>query len=72
MENYQEKILEKYNSPEAIKDCFYISRIESELGALSKTAPFNQSSRDKMTEKYDELDAILIKYPYAVKLTTEE
>ena len=60
---HQERILGEYNSFEAVKDCFSISRIENEINALSSTAIFNQSSRDKLNLKHQELQSILDKYP---------
>lgn len=85
MESYQEKILGnmlndmgtnlQYSNFEilsTIKDCFTISRIERELFELSGPAALNEAPRKEMEIKYDELDAILIKYPNAVKVTKEK
>ena len=60
---HQERILGEYYSFEAVKDCFAISRIENEIVNLSQTASFNQSSRDKLSLKHQELQSILDKYP---------
>lgn len=69
MENYQEKILDKYHGFEAVRDCFAISRIQNEIGALSQTAAFNEKPRKEMEKKYDELDKILAKYSDVVEKT---
>ena len=60
--NYQEKILDRYNSYEAVRDCFAISRIQNEIIALSKVAPFNDNPRRELKKKYNELNEILSKY----------
>lgn len=67
--NYQEKILDVYHSFEAVKDCFAISRIQSEICALSSYTRFNECSRMEMVEKYYELDEILAKYSDVVEKT---
>lgn len=77
--NYQEKILNgmlntmsndmqysKYTIIETMKDCFAISRLEIEIGALSRTAPFNQEPREQMAKLQDELNEILLKYPNTI------
>lgn len=81
--NYQEAILEnmlyklgtgqeeysQFRILTTMRDCFAISRIQAEISELSPTAIHNDSMRIKLTNKYDELDAILEKYPEAVKPT---
>ena len=67
--NYQEKILDRYHGFEAVKDCFSISRIQSEIGALSQAAAFNEKTRKEMAKKYDDLDKILAKYSDVVEQT---
>lgn len=77
--NYQEKILSsmletmsndmqysKYTILETMRDCFAISRIQSEIGALSQSAAFNEKPRIEMAKQYDELEKILSKYPNAI------
>lgn len=80
--NYQEQILENivdgisnrqsgYSQLQiitTIKDCFAISRIEAELYHLS-TLHYSDDLMAKITTKSNELDAILKKYPEAVKPT---
>ena len=76
--SYQERILEKYQSFEAVKDCFAIERLQEAMhreGYLLGFAPrdVTQDQVDKITAKSDlnrkrlkeELDAILSKYPDA-------
>ena len=65
--SYQEKILEKYRSFEAVKDRFTISRIQSEISALVQSDAFNKGPRRELEKKYEELDKILAKYPDAVQ-----
>ncbi|HWY13222.1 MAG TPA: hypothetical protein VN026_17930 [Bacteroidia bacterium] len=60
--NYQEKILGMYHGFEAVKDCFAISRIQSEIIALSKIAVFNEKPRKELQKRYNELNEILGKY----------
>lgn len=80
---YQEKILSsmletmsndmqysKFTIIETVKDCFSISRIQSEIRALSQTAAFNENPRLEMVKQYDELKKILSKYPNAIDAKT--
>lgn len=67
--NYQEKILDRYNGFGVVQDCFAISRIQSEILSLSHSAAFNANKRGEMEQKYNELDQVLSKYPDAVMKT---
>lgn len=66
--SYQEQIMEHAHINHqtdyivAIKDCFAITRLEAEELAYARTAPFNESSREKMKVVQDEIKSILAKY----------
>lgn len=63
--SHQEKILEIYHSFEAVKDCFAISRLQTEINGWSGPAAFNTGARNQMQMRQDEIDKILAKYPDA-------
>lgn len=60
---FQEKILEKYHSFQAIQDCFAISRLDAKIASLSGPAAFNENIREQMRECYKEINKITAKYP---------
>ncbi len=61
--NHQEKILEQYQTFEAVKDCFTISRLQQKIATLSGPAAFNSAPRKEMNDCNKQIDAILSKYP---------
>lgn len=69
--NYQERILEKYHSFQAVQDCFAIVRLQTEIAVLSGPAGFNLGPRNKMQNCFVELNKILAKYPDAIEPTTQ-
>lgn len=70
MKSDQEKILEKYQTFESVKDCFSLTRIQEALALASNDlipTPIRQSVEiKKLDAEYNE---ILKKYPDAI--TTE-
>ena len=67
--SYQEKILEKYHSFEAVKDCFAISRLQKGIAILSGPAAFNVGPQMAIKRHLDEVNKILAKYPDAFEPT---
>jgi len=66
--SYQEQILDKYFSFEAAKDCFAITRIQSEINSFPPPAMFNEGPAIQVIELQDELTMVLSKYPDVIKL----
>ena len=68
--SYQEKILEKYHSFDAVKDCFAISRLHAQIVSIARIpGPSSIIQKSQIQECNDELYKILAKYSDAIEPT---